>query len=154
MTTVDRELHLLAAETRREFLANAVRELYDLRAEGDLEGMLRRCAPDCVYRTYGEWTRPPYFPVASDRETFAEALRQVNVEFEDLGCDIHELLVEGDRVAVHRTVRLRNRGAGGVVKVDTWDCFRLRDGLVIEYACYVDCAKLGRLESAAVGGAR
>ena len=53
-----------------------------------------------------------------DRETFAEALRLVNVEYEELDSEIHELLMDGDRVAVHRTIRMRNRGAGPAVSLD------------------------------------
>jgi ketosteroid isomerase-like protein len=149
MTTLDRGLQAIAAESRRADLAGLVRKLFDLRAKGDVEAILEWLAPDFIYKTCGEWTRPPYVARQCDRETFAESLRLVNVEFEELGSEIHELFIDGDRVAVHRTIRMRNRGAGAAVNLDKWDCFRFRERLVAEYAAYVDAAKLDGLEKPA-----
>lgn len=146
MTTLDRGLQAIAAEFRRADLADMVRKLFDLRAKGDVEGILEWFAPDFTYKACGEWTRPPYVPCQCDRETFAQSLRLVNVEYEELGSEIHELLIDGDRVAVHRTIRMRNRGAGAAVDLDEWDCFRFRERLVAEFAAYVDLAKLEKLE--------
>ena len=146
MTTLDRGLQAIAAESRRAELADTVRKLFDLRAKGDVEAILKWFAPDFIYKACGEWTRPPYVPRQCDRETFAVSLRLVNVEFEELGSEIHELLIDGDRVAVHRTIRMRNRGAGAVVNLDEWDIFRFRERLVAQFAAYVDLAKLGGLE--------
>jgi ketosteroid isomerase-like protein len=146
MTTLDRGLQAIAAESRRAELADTVRKLFDLRAKGDVEAILKWFAPDFIYKACGEWTRPPYVPRQCDRETFAESLRLVNVEFEELGSEIHELLIDGDRVAVHRTIRMRNRGAGAAVNLDEWDIFRFRERLVAQFAAYVDLAKLGGLE--------
>jgi ketosteroid isomerase-like protein len=149
MTTLDRGLQATAAESRRADLADTVRKLFDLRAQGDVEAILKWFAPDFIYEACGEWTRPPYVPRQCDRETFAESLRLVNVEYEELGSEIHELLIDGDRVAVHRTIRMRNRGAGSAVSLDEWDCFRFRERLVAEFAAYVDLAKLDGLEKQA-----
>ena len=149
MTTLDRGLQAIAAESRRVDLAGVVRKLFDLRAKGDVEAILEWLAPDFVYKACGEWTRPPCVARQCDRETFAELLRLVNVEFEELGSEIHEFLIDGDRVAVHRTIRMRNRGAGPAVSLDEWDCFRFRERLVAEFAAYVDAAKLDGLEKPA-----
>jgi ketosteroid isomerase-like protein len=149
MTTLDRGLQAIAAESRRADLADVVRGPFDLRAKGDVEAILKWFAPDFIYKTFGDWSRPPYVPRQCNRETFAESLRLVNVEFEELGSEVHEFLIDGDRVAVHRTIRMRNRGAGAAVSLDEWDCFRFRERLVAEFAAYVDVAKLDGLEKPA-----
>jgi len=149
MATLDRGLQVIAAECRRADLADLVQKLFDLRAKGDVEAILERFAPDFIYQPCGDWSRPPYVPRLSDRAAFAESLRLVNVEFEELGSEIHEFLIDGDRVAVHRTIRMRNRGAGAAVSLDEWDCFRFRERLVSEFAAYVDVAKLDGLEKPA-----
>lgn len=145
MTTLDRGLQAVAAESRRADLADAVRKLFDLRAKGDIEAILKWFAPDFIYEMRGDWSRPPYVPRQGDRDAFAESLRLVNVEYEELGSEIHEFLIDGDRVAVHRTIRMRNRGAGPAVDLDEWDCFRFHERLVAEFAAYVDVAKLDAL---------
>jgi len=142
---------ILPAKTRRAFLEWAVREILDLRARGDVEAILASAGPDFVYSPCGEWSKAPYVPDRCDRVTFAEALRLFNVEYEVLDSKIHELLIEGDRVALDRIARTRIRGAGGVATVDAWDHFRFRDNQVIEFAAYLDTAKLLKLSEPAFG---
>ena len=88
MTTLDRGLQAIAAESRRADLADLVRKLFDLRAKGDVEAILKWFAPDFIYKACGGWTRPPYVARQCDRETFAESLRLLNVEYEELGSEI------------------------------------------------------------------
>jgi ketosteroid isomerase-like protein len=146
VTTLDRELHTTAENARREAQERTVRELFDLRAKGDIDAILERFAPNFVYNPRGDWSQPPFAPGPCDRETFAEAMRLVNVEYQELATEIHELLIDGERVAAHRTVKMRNRGAGAAVDIEELDVFRFRNGLVAEFACYVDAAKLAELE--------
>ena len=130
------------AMRERRAMEGLARDFFALRAKGDFAAMLGRFAPDFVYNPVGTWTRAPLQEGRCDRATFAESLRLVNVEFEDLGSEVHELLVDGDRVAVHRTIKVRNRGAGDIAHVDEWLGFRIRSGLIVEMASYVDCARV------------
>ena len=59
MTTLDRGLQAIAAESRRADLADLVRKLFDLRAKGDVEAILKWLAPDFIYQMWGGWSRPP-----------------------------------------------------------------------------------------------
>ena len=70
MTTLDRGLQAVAAESRRADLADAVRALFDLRAKGDIEAILKWFAPDFNYVMRGDWSRPPYVPRQGDRDAF------------------------------------------------------------------------------------
>lgn len=132
-------------DRNREWMKRVAVDIFTLRAKGDCEGILARMAPDFIYNPRGDWTRPPLVADRCDLAAFAESLRQVNVEFEDLGGEIHELLVDDDRVVAHRTIRLRNRGAGDIVPVDEWVCFRIRNGLIVEMASYVDNARVSEV---------
>jgi ketosteroid isomerase-like protein len=152
MTLIEDRPHNLPGETRREFLERAVRAILELRSKGDVEAMLEWAAPDFSYRPLGEWSKPPYVPDQCDRRAFGEALRLFNIEYEVLDSEIHELLIDGDRVAAHRTARTRNRGAGATVNVDAWDVFRFRDNVVVEFAAYLDTATLLKLQGPAFSG--
>ena len=77
-------------------------------------------------------------PGRCGRAEFIEALRMVNVEFEEFRGAVHERVTDGDRIAEHRTFRIRNRGAGAIVRGDAWIVFRIRDGLIAEMASYAD----------------
>jgi ketosteroid isomerase-like protein len=128
-----------------------VRDLTALRSRGDLPAILDRLAPDFVYSPLGDWTRAALQPGRCDRATFAEALRLMIIEFEDLGSELHELVVDGDRVAVHRTFRVRNRGSGAITHVDEWEHCRIRAGLIVEMACYIDATGATGLDWPAYG---
>jgi len=130
----------------RALMERVALDFFALRAKGDFAAMLGRLAPDFIHIPRGDWTKPPFMLDLCDRATFAAALRLVNVEFEDLGGEVHELLADGDEVAAHRTMRLRNRGSGGVTSVDEWVRFRVRAGLIVELASYVDNAMVARVE--------
>ena len=138
----------------RAFVRRTFRDLVALRSKGDVAAILDRLTPDFVHNPLGDWTNAPLQPGPCDRAAFAEALRQVNVEFEDLGSEVHEQVVDGDRIAVHRTVRTRNRGSGANIEVDEWDHFRIRAGLVTELASYVDNSTAADLDWPAYGPPR
>ena len=63
-----------------------------------------------------------------------EVFRLRNAHYENLASEIHRLLVDGDQVAVHRTVTLRDRGGSDVYTYNAIDFLRFRDGLVVEFA--------------------
>jgi len=120
--------------------------LFECRAASDIAGMLACCAPDVVYRPHGVWS---HHALSAPRRGLAElkqTLEAINVQYENLGTVIHEFLIDHELVALHRTVRLRSRGAGGVAEVGVCDFMRIRDGLVVEYAEYPDTVALAALE--------
>lgn len=73
-------------------------------------------------------------------------LAMLEATYENLGSTIHELVIDGDRAALHRAAKLRNRGTGEVVSIDVCDFFRFRDGLVVEFSEYPDSAALAKLD--------
>ncbi|RBP12879.1 ketosteroid isomerase-like protein [Roseiarcus fermentans] len=131
---------------RRAYLRRIALDFFALRAKGDYPAMLGRLASDFIHNPRGDWTKPPLMADPCDRATFAESLRLINIEYEDLGGEVHEFVADGDRVAAHRTIKLRNRGSGAVAEVDEWVCFRIAAGLIAEMASYVDNAGILRLD--------
>jgi ketosteroid isomerase-like protein len=145
----------VAADARhRAFVRRSVRDLMALRSKGDLPAIVDRLAPDFVYSPLGGWTKAALQPGRCDRATFAEALRLMVIEFENLGGELHELVVDGDCVAVHRTFRVRNRGSGAITHLDEWDHCRIRAGLIVEMACYTDATGATSLDRPAYGPPR
>ncbi len=69
----------------------------------------------------------------------------IAVQFENLGSVVHDLVIDGDRVAMRRTSIIRNRGTGSSAEVDIADFIRFRDGLVVELTEIADSVALARL---------
>ena len=132
-------------EIDRELIEHRVRTLCELRADGDVPSMLEYAAPDVRCFLRGHWTLAIYPRPLIGKEEVAEAYRQLNIQYENLGSVIHELLIDGDRVALHRTTTIRNRGAGHIHTFDVINFMRFRDGLVVEFSEYPDFATRGAL---------
>src|ERR1700678_3178202 len=119
-------------------IEHRVRILCELRADGDISSILEYAAPDVRCFLRGHWSLSIYPRPLVGKEEVAEAYRQLNIQFENLGSVIHELLIDGDRVALHRTTTIRNRGGGRIYTFDVIDFIRFRDGLVVEFCEYCD----------------
>jgi ketosteroid isomerase-like protein len=130
----------------REMIEHRVRTIFERRAAGDLPGIVEYAAEDILYNVQGEWTIYPFSRPIEGKALLAHALAVIEAMYENLGSAIHELVIDGERVALHRTSRMRNRGTGEVRSVDVCDFLRFRDGLVIEFAEYPDSAAIAKLD--------
>jgi ketosteroid isomerase-like protein len=136
---------LLTAETSRwigavdrDLIEQRIRRLYDRWAHGDVEAMSEFLAPDVVFPALGFWTgmRPPIY----GRKQAIRAMREWGETFENITSVLHEIIIDGDRVVVHRTGVGRLRDSGRRYQCDFISFFRFRDGLIVEYSDYPDAA--------------
>lgn len=124
----------------REMIEHRVRTICERRAEGDVPGMLEYFSADIVCHTRGGWSIATFPRRLVGKAEVAEAYRLINIQYENLGSEIHELVIDGDQVALHRTITIRNRGAGQKYTFDVMNFARFRDGLVVELSEYLDVA--------------
>ena len=110
-----------------------------------VEALLAYAAPDIVVRT-SVGRNHPFHADCEGFEACADMARAVNIAYENLGSRVNRLLIDGDRVAVHRTTRIRNRGTGRAVDVDMWNFITFRDDLVVEISEYPDTAAFAILD--------
>ena len=114
---------------------------------GDFAALAALAAPDCVDHAASAHGGCGLAAIASVAVEWHAA-------FPDLRLTIEDLLTEGDRVAVHATLRGTHRGAffglpptGRPVAVGGLARYRLAGGCIVERWCYLDvaalCAQLG-----------
>jgi uncharacterized protein len=130
----------------REMIEHRIRTIFERRAANDIPGIVEYAAEDIFYNVRGNWTLYPFSRPAQGKEILAQALAVVNAMYENFGSTIHELVIDGERAALHRTSRMRNRGSGEMRSVDVCNFLRFRDGLVIEFSEYPDSAAIARLD--------
>lgn len=130
----------------REMIEHRIRTIFERRAEGDCAGIVEYMAEDIVFNVQGNWMLYPFSRPARGKAILAQVLKTVEVMYENLGSTIHELVIDGERAALHRTSIMRNRGTGEVRKVDVCDFLRFRDGLVIEFSEYPDSQAIAKLD--------
>ena len=130
----------------RETIERHVRTIFERRAAGDVPALIDYVAEDVFDNVQGDWTIYPFSRPVRGKKVFAQALAMVNAMYENLGSTIHELVIDGDRAALHRTSKMRNRGTGGVHSIDVCNFIRFRDGLVIEFSEYPDSTAMARVD--------
>lgn len=136
-----------AGESERQRIEALMRHLIELRAAGDVAGLAAFAAPDIVFKT-GIRRAHPFHSEYHGVEACAKLLRDVNVCYENLGSRLNKLVIDGDRVAMHRTARIRNRGTGRAVDIGMWNFVTFRNGLIVEFAEYPDTEAFAQLEAA------
>ena len=131
----------------RALMEQRIRALLKMREDGDLAGLLSLAAPDIVYDIRGNWAAFPFSEPVRGKEMTAQALSMIAIHYENLDNVLHDIVIDGDRVALRRTATIRHRGTGKVGPVEISDFVRFRDGLVAELVENADPVALAWLES-------
>jgi ketosteroid isomerase-like protein len=119
-------------------------EITRLRMSRDLDEMMCYFAPNVVVR-YHATKEGLFLPgVLHGRDNFRENIRLTDVEYEPLGFEVLDILVEGDESAVRWRNSWRHRATGRVATMDMAHFLRWRDGLVFEVFEYLDYHGWGR----------
>ena len=134
--------------SQRQRIEACLRRLMELRARGDIDGLLAYAAPDIVFKT-GVGRAHPFHSEYRGREACAKLVRDVNVNYENLDSRLNKLVIDGDSIAMHRTARIRNRGTGRAVDIDMWNFVEFRDDLIVEFSEYPDTQAFARLDEVA-----
>ena len=121
------------APVDRGSLASLIRTLWDLRRRGEMAEIFKRIAPDIVVHSQGIGRLTPFGDPVYGREAVEERFRQLYVKYEILGTELHEIVVDGERAAVRRTSKIRNRGSGRPLSLDIVDFLQFRDGQIVEF---------------------
>lgn len=124
-------------EQSRELRRN-VYAITQLRMAGKLDEMMRYFAPDVVVR-YHCTKEGLFLPgVLHGRDAFRENIRLTDIEYEPLGAEVIDILVENGNTAVRWRNSWRHRGSGRVATLDMAHFLRWRDGSVVEVFEYLD----------------
>jgi ketosteroid isomerase-like protein len=134
-------------ELDRELTEQRIRAMARMHAEGDLDGLFAHVAEDVVFDLRGSSVAFPYPKAVRGKEQALRAVAMIAVHFEHLGSVIHDLIIDGEKVAVRRTATVRHRGTGKIGEVEIADFISLRDGLVYELVEIADSEAMAALEN-------
>ena len=119
---------------------------------GKEEVALELLAPDFVDHS-------PFGPLSSDRDGVLALFGMLFAAFPDLHAEIHDQLVDADKVVTRKTFHGTHKGelmgiapTGREVAFDVIDIVRVRDGLMVEHWNVVDSLALMTQIGAIPGG--
>lgn len=129
----------------RATVERVIREAYDARMRGDLDGVMRHFTDGAVFCVSGSPAVSPVPMVASGRAAIHEVLRRLLEGFEFQHMTIMTMLVDGDHAAVHWHVRVKSVGNGMVAETDILDLIRIEDGRIASMNQFADTALINRM---------
>jgi ketosteroid isomerase-like protein len=100
--------------------------------DGDFSVVRDFCAQDVVCEFVGDKSRIPYAGRHFGVDALLHILRAINIDFAQSEPQIDDVIIDGGRVALRRSVRWRHRGTGLEGRVDLADFVRFENGLIAE----------------------
>ena len=122
----------------RDQVEQRIRRIYERWSQSGVAGVFDDLSADVAYPSNGFWTGVAG-PLRG-RDQVTRHLQKYADVFENIVCVLHEIVIDGDRVVVHRTAVGRRNDTGRRYQCDFIDFIRFRDGLVVEYCAYPDAA--------------
>jgi ketosteroid isomerase-like protein len=113
----------------------------------DLVGLMDFFADDIAFELIGNWSIFPQVGRSRGKDAWARALATIYTNLEYLDSTVHDVVIDGDWVALRRTARLRSYGTGKIDEVIMADFIRVRDGLIVEVTEIIDSLAIDHLES-------
>jgi ketosteroid isomerase-like protein len=132
----------------RDEMARRVLMLGDFSRQGpDVELFRDYCAPDAVCEFVGDRQTISYAGRHRGIDALVSIVRSIGVEFEQVGCAIPEMVIDGGSVAARRTVEWRHRGTGRRGIVELADFVRFEDGRIVELVEFRDSVALLQMQA-------
>ena len=96
--------------------------------EDDYKLLREFYAPDVACEFIGDKSRIPYAGRRIGIEALISIVRSINIDFEQSNHVVNDIIVDGGRVAVRRSVDWRHRGTGRRGRVDLAEFARFENG--------------------------
>jgi ketosteroid isomerase-like protein len=122
-----------------------IHDVYAARRSGDVDKILSFFGDEPVFVMAGEPAASPVALSCESRTNLHATITQLVGAFEFLDQDIHTILVDGNRAAVHWRGRLRSTRTGEIAETELVDIVELRDGKIATFKQFCDTALAARL---------
>jgi ketosteroid isomerase-like protein len=110
-----------------------IRELYDARVRGDLDGLCKIFSDDAQFRIAGASHASPISVAAMGIEEIRSWLALMIKSFQLSEATILSVIIDDTRAAGHWRARIHSRITGRTVATELVDLFQIREGLVVSY---------------------
>ena len=124
----------------RERVERVIRGAYAARVKGDLDAIMAHFAEAADFTLAGSVAASPIPLTATGTAAIREVMQRLVDSFDFMGTEIVDLIVEGDRAAVHTRVLLRLAGGGKEVQTDIVDIVRLEGDSIASIRQFTDTA--------------
>jgi ketosteroid isomerase-like protein len=126
--------------TSRDEMLETIMRAYKAREEGNIEGLMATFHPNAVFELKGDKRLLEVAGTVEGHANVRAALSQFIEGFQFKKRDILDVIVDGDRVAVHSRLEVSFVPKNKSFTSDVLDIFRFEDGKIIKLVEFVDTA--------------
>ena len=120
-------------------------KLAEARLRGQFEVLESIATEDIVVRLVGNRALSPFAGTFKGKRAGRSALENLSIEFEYRDVKMDHLMIDGDQVGMRWSGTLKNRGTSAQAHFEGFVHVIFRDGLVAEYAAFLDTAAMAYL---------
>jgi uncharacterized protein (TIGR02246 family) len=131
--------------TDRETIQALINQGYDARKTGDVEGIMALFHPDGKFELAGSKTHTAAAGIAQGHTALRTTLTGLTSAFEFVQRDFINIVIDGERAAVHSRVKLRFIPKDRTVTTDLLDLWKFENGKVVELVEFADTAMINDL---------
>ncbi len=115
-----------------------LREVWNERIKRGSAALAAYCHEHFELHLVGDTTAIPFARSHFGLEAVCAMVDQINMEFEFMQFWIYRILIDGDRVALHRAANVRHRGTGARGYSESLDYLTIRDGKIVSMTEFFD----------------
>jgi ketosteroid isomerase-like protein len=134
--------------TDRAQIESLLQEAYAARKRGDVEAITRTFADNPHFEMAGARQASPIALRCTDRDQFRTLMAGLVKSFEFLDHEILEMIIEGNRAAVHSRSRMRSGITGEEVVTELVDLITVENGKIASFIEFCDTALAARMMGA------
>ena len=134
--------------TDRAQIESLLKQAYGARKRGELEGVMKVFADNPHFELAGQREASPVALRCTDRDQFRTLLAGLIKTFEFLDHEILEMIIEGNRAAVHWRSRMRSGVTGEEVVTEIVDLVTVENGKIASFVEFCDTAMAARMMGA------
>jgi ketosteroid isomerase-like protein len=133
--------------TSREAMLDTIQRVYEARAKGDIEALMKEFHADADFEFIGDTKTTEIAGLRKGHADVRATLGGFIKTFEFPKRDIVDTVVEGDRAVIHSRITVRFMRTGKVFETDLLDIFRFQDGKIVRLVEFADTALVNRVTS-------
>ena len=135
----------LLANLDRSLIEERAIGLLECLAEQDIDAALTFLTPNARVVLGADRRAMPFFGCYEGEAGIRRAFREIHIEYDVLAQNFRDALVDGNRIVLRRTCRMRHRGTGKVMNVEFCDWLQFQDGFVSELTMMPETMALAEL---------
>lgn len=132
----------------RETVRKLIEQAYAARDKGDIEGVMAAFHNDATFSLAGERKTLELAGTVEGHSSVRQAMGGFIAAFEFIKREVLNMIIEGDRAAVHSRVSIRVVAKGMTVTTELVDLFKIKDGKVLMLTEFADTALIKQVTAA------